>query len=90
MVSHQKESLVSLVFFAHLKQHSLKCQEALCVGHLLVKLRESVARHSLSFLGPQQPVEILDHVLAAELGSLPVRDQNAPALDHLHKTQIQQ
>lgn len=53
--------------------------------HLFVQLRQSVARHSLSFLGPQQPVEILDHVLAAKLCSLPVRDQNAAALYHLHK-----
>lgn len=64
----------------------LKRQGALCFVHLFVQLRQRVAGHSLSFLGPQQPVEILDHILATKLCSLPVRDQHAATLHHLRKT----
>lgn len=53
--------------------------------NLFVQLRQCVAGHSLSSLGSQQPVEILDHVLATELCSLPVRDQHATALHNLRK-----
>lgn len=52
--------------------------------HLFVELREGVAGHRLTAFGSQQPVEVLDHVLAIELGSLPLRHQHAPALHHLH------
>lgn len=52
---------------------------------LFVQLGQCVAGHSLSSLGSQQPVEILDHVLATEVCSLPVRDQHATALHDLHK-----
>lgn len=64
---------------------TLNYQGDLCFVHLFVQLGQRVARHSLSSLGPQQPVEILDHVLAIKLCSLPVRDQYAATLHHLHK-----
>lgn len=51
--------------------------------HLLVQLRQRAAGHRLPPLGPQQTVEILHQVFAAELGSLPVRDQHTTALHHL-------
>lgn len=58
-------------------------QEAPSLLHLFVQLWQRVAGHSLSSLGSQEPVQILDHVLAIELCSLPVRDQHAAALHHL-------
>lgn len=56
--------------------------------YLFVQLRQRVAGHSLSFLGSQQPVEILDHVFATELCSLPVGDQHATTLHNLHTNTV--
>lgn len=56
-----------------------------CFVHLVFQLGQRVAHHSLSSLGSQQPVEVLDHVLAVKICSLPVRDQHATTLHHLHK-----
>lgn len=53
-------------------------------SHLFIQLGERTAGRRLSFLGPQQPVEVLDHVLAIELCFLAFRDQKATTLDHLH------
>lgn len=53
--------------------------------HLLVQFRKCAARHCFSFLHPQQPVEILGDVFAAEVSSLSVRHQHPTALHHLHK-----
>lgn len=53
-------------------------------SHLFIQLGQRRAGGRPSFLGPQQPVQVLDHVLAVKLGLFAFRDQNATTLDHLH------